>query len=47
LIDSQLVPKAEGSDAYVFFYKMKGDYHRYISEYTSGADRDKAGNAAH
>jgi len=47
LIDNQLVPKAEGSDAYVFFYKMKGDYHRYISEYTSGAEREKAGDAAH
>jgi 14-3-3 protein epsilon len=26
---------------------MKGDYHRYITEYTTGADREKAGNAAH
>lgn len=46
MIDTELIPKAEDSNAYVFFYKMKGDYHRYISEYTSGADRDKAANAA-
>ena len=26
---------------------MKGDYFRYISEYTSGADHDKAGKNAH
>ena len=46
LIDSQLVPKAPGAEAFVFYHKMKGDYHRYITEYTSGAERDKHGNAA-
>ncbi|MCL4137732.1 UNVERIFIED_CONTAM: hypothetical protein GTU68_037039 [Idotea baltica] len=28
-------------------YKMKGDYYRYISEYTSGSAHDDAGNKAH
>ncbi len=26
---------------------MKGDYYRYISEYTSGAEHNKAGDNAH
>ena len=26
---------------------MKGDYHRYISEYTTGEDNKNAGNSAH
>ena len=43
LIDSQLLPKASNPEAQVFYHKMKGDYYRYISEYTSGADHDKAG----
>ena len=47
LIDSSLVPKASNTEAEVFYFKMKGDYYRYISEYTSGEKRDKAGNNAH
>lgn len=47
LIDNQLVPKASNSEAKVFYYKMKGDYYRYISEYTSGAEHNKAGDNAH
>ena len=47
LIDSQLIPKSSNTEAQVFYYKMKGDYYRYISEYTSGDKRDKAGDNAH
>ena len=50
LIDTKLVTKAaEDSDAeaQVFFYKMKGDYYRYISEYTSGEAHSTAGDNAH
>ena len=47
LIDTQLIPKSGNAEAQVFYFKMKGDYYRYISEYTSGADHDKAGNNAH
>jgi 14-3-3 protein epsilon len=47
LIDNQLLQKASNPEAQVFYHKMKGDYYRYISEYTSGADHDKAGENAH
>eukprot|EP00919_Chromeraceae_sp_WS-2016_P046246 GHVR01109906.1.p1 GENE.GHVR01109906.1~~GHVR01109906.1.p1 ORF type:complete len:219 (+),score=26.23 GHVR01109906.1:95-751(+) len=47
LIDSQLIQKASNPEAQVFYYKMKGDYYRYISEYTSGDDHKKAGDSAH
>ena len=47
LIDSQLIVKASNAEAKVFYHKMKGDYYRYISEYTSGAAHDQAGEKAH
>ena len=28
------MPNAEKEDAKVFYYKMKGDYYRYMAEYT-------------
>jgi 14-3-3 protein epsilon len=47
LIDNKLIEKASNAEAKVFYHKMKGDYFRYISEYTSGAAHDAAGNNAH
>ena len=47
LINSQLLGKASNSEAKVFYNKMKGDYHRYISEYTVGDDNKTAGDNAH
>ena len=46
-IDNQLLQKSTNPEAQVFYHKMKGDYYRYISEYTSGADHNKAGDNAH
>ena len=46
LIDSQLIAKASNSEAKVFYHKMKGDYFRYISEFTSGEENKKAGDNA-
>jgi 14-3-3 protein epsilon len=46
LLESKLVPLAASPDAQVFYLKMKGDYYRYISEYTSGDAHKKAGDAA-
>ena len=34
LINTTLIVKSSGSEANVFFLKMKGDYYRYMSEYS-------------
>ena len=47
LITNQLIGKAATAEAKVFYHKMKGDYYRYISEYTSGEANTKAGDNAH
>ena len=47
LINELLLPKATAAESKVFYNKMKGDYHRYISEYTSGEDHKNAGDNAH
>lgn len=47
LIESQLLPKTANPEGQVFFYKMKGDYYRYISEYTVNEEHKKAGDCAH
>ena len=31
----------------VFYYKMKGDYFRYIAEFTEGEGKTGAANSAH
>lgn len=36
LLDNNLVKNSANSESKVFFLKMKGDYHRYISEYAAG-----------
>ena len=47
LINTKLLEKASNSEAKVFYNKMKGDDHRYISEYTVGEDNKSAGDNAH
>ncbi|KAJ0975541.1 hypothetical protein J5N97_017506 [Dioscorea zingiberensis] len=42
LLDSCLVSSASLSDSKVFYLKMKGDYHRYLAEFKTGADRKDA-----
>ena len=42
LIDSQLLPKASNAEAQVFYFKMKGDYYRYIAEYAVADKRNAA-----
>lgn len=43
LLDKFLIPAAPSEDAKVYFYKMKGDYHRYYAEIDNGDEqRDKA-----
>jgi len=42
LLDSKLIPSAVAGDSKVFYLKMKGDYHRYLAEFKTGAERKEA-----
>ncbi|KAK4746110.1 hypothetical protein SAY87_012422 [Trapa incisa] len=42
LLDSRLIPSASAGDSKVFYLKMKGDYHRYLAEFKTGAERKEA-----
>ncbi|XP_021866592.1 LOW QUALITY PROTEIN: 14-3-3-like protein [Spinacia oleracea] len=42
LLDTKLVPAASSGDSKVFYLKMKGDYHRYLAEFKTGAQRKEA-----
>merc|ERR1719481_2103985 len=42
LIDKHLLPAANAGESKVFYYKMKGDYHRYLAEFATGNDRKEA-----
>ncbi|KAK2391590.1 G-box regulating factor [Trifolium repens] len=42
LLDSNLIPSASSSESKVFYYKMKGDYHRYLAEFKIADERKSA-----
>ncbi|MCO5568863.1 hypothetical protein L7F22_022565 [Adiantum nelumboides] len=42
LLDSHLIPSANGSELKVFYLKMRGDYHRYLAEFMTGAKKKEA-----
>ncbi|ESP04184.1 hypothetical protein LOTGIDRAFT_207549 [Lottia gigantea] len=43
VLDSYLIPSANGfGESTVFYFKMKGDYHRYLAEFATGNDRKEA-----
>lgn len=41
-MDKHLIPAASTGESKVFYYKMKGDYHRYLAEFATGNDRKQA-----
>lgn len=47
VLTDQLLPKAEAGESKVFYYKMKGDYHRYLAEIASGDKKKDAASQAH
>merc|ERR1719326_2521053 len=47
LIDGSLIPTSTSGECKVFYYKMKGDYYRYIAEFTEGEGKTAAANNAH
>jgi len=42
VLDKHLIPAATQGESKVFYYKMKGDYHRYLAEFATGNDRKEA-----
>jgi len=42
LLNDYLINHAENSESQVFFYKMKGDYHRYVAEFASSTVKNDA-----
>ncbi|MCL7051153.1 hypothetical protein MKW94_012035 [Papaver nudicaule] len=42
VIDEHLIPSSAAGESTVFYYKMKGDYYRYLAEFKSGNDRKEA-----
>jgi len=47
LLDGELVPKASGDEAKVFYLKMKGDYCRYLAEFATGDQQKGCAQDAH
>ena len=39
LLTENLIPSSTSGESKVFYYKMKGDYHRYLAEFQSGETR--------
>ena len=46
IIDNSLIANSTSEEAKVFYYKMKGDYHRYLSEFQVGETRKASASAA-
>jgi len=42
VLDKHLIPTATSGESKVFYFKMKGDYHRYLAEFSSGNSRKEA-----
>ncbi|XP_068664853.1 14-3-3-like protein D [Aristolochia californica] len=42
VIDEHLIPSSSAGESTVFYYKMKGDYFRYLAEFKSGNEKKEA-----
>lgn len=42
IIDKNLIPSSKSGEATVFYYKMKGDYFRYLAEFKNDQERKDA-----
>ncbi|KAL2216546.1 putative 14-3-3 family protein ArtA [Thermoascus aurantiacus ATCC 26904] len=46
VLDKHLIPSAQSGESKVFYYKMKGDYHRYLAEFAVGERRKVSADAS-
>jgi len=46
VLDKHLIPTATSGESKVFYFKMKGDYHRYLAEFSTGNTRKEAAENA-
>lgn len=46
VIEDHLIPGALTGESKVFYFKMKGDYHRYLAEFATGTDRKGAAESS-
>ncbi|KAL7574426.1 hypothetical protein ACA910_015801 [Epithemia clementina (nom. ined.)] len=46
IIQESLIPNSTSEEAKVFYYKMQGDYHRYLSEFQVGETRKASASSA-
>jgi len=42
VLDEHLIPSSTTGESKVFYYKMKGDYHRYLAEFATSNERKEA-----
>ncbi|XP_058095605.1 14-3-3-like protein B isoform X1 [Magnolia sinica] len=42
VIDEHLIPSSTTGESTVFYYKMKGDYYRYLAEFKTGIEKKEA-----
>lgn len=47
ILNEKLIPTAAMPESKVFYMKMKGDYHRYLAEFSTGDHHRKAAEDAH
>jgi len=46
IIDESLIPNSTSEEGKVFYYKMKGDYYRYLAEFQSDPQRKETSDQA-
>lgn len=46
VLTQHLIPTAQSGESKVFYYKMKGDYHRYLAEFAVAENRKDAADAS-
>jgi len=46
LIENHLIKSSDSGESKVFYYKMKGDYYRYLAEFATGDQRKEAAESS-